>query len=197
MIKLDNTNSTLTSLNCPEWFPRLCEKILMGLPEQKRRQWESDMTQQIQAGFSDWQNFYHKLCIFSLEKICRNTDYPIVKQPIAGVILLHRIQENMDSPKWDSARYNAEDATCNTSGIRGPRLTPVVCSAHEAARCAAWSTWGAIGFSVWSACESAAWDSVDSLEKGDSGTWKESRQKAYAKIAEKIVLLLTEEGKVS
>ena len=96
-------------MNVPIWFPYLLDDVFEGLPDGKRQRFAVEVVNAIPIGFSNWQSFYHKLCLFNLEKICKNIDHPIVKQEIADIIILHRNEEK-DEVKWSAARSAAESA---------------------------------------------------------------------------------------
>ena len=87
----------------------------MGIIEKQRLQndqaklWPLKIIRAIPVGFSQWKSLYHKICVFILTKICKNTDHPLVKKEIDHIINLHR-KEETDEKVWKKARtaYAAE-----------------------------------------------------------------------------------------
>ena len=182
-------------LNTPEWISYLFDTVFEGLPAGKREQWALDVIKVIPVGFSNWQSLYHKLCIFNLEEICKNTDHPIVKQAIADIISLHKLEETYKQI-WYAAEYAAESAAWSAAR-----------SAGSSARSAAWSAARSAGSSarsvtkhIWSATESAARSAGSSARSAaTSAAWSAAwsiawyaESAAYVKISERIIELFGE-----
>ena len=165
-------------MQTPLWFPYLLDSVFENLPEGKRQQFAVNVIKSIPVGFADWQSYYHRFCVFLLEKICKNTDHPDVRQVIADIIMLHK-NEEQDEQKWSATESAAWSAT--ESAARS--------AARSATESAAWS---ATESAAWSATESAAW-SARSAAWSARSAWSAAWSATYLKISKKIISLFGED----
>ena len=80
----------------------------LGIPttDEMAKEFPLKLLKAIPVGFDNWQHVYHQLCIFMLEKICKNIDNEIVVKAICDVITLHKTESKDDSAKfadWSAA----------------------------------------------------------------------------------------------
>ena len=109
----DNYNCYEIELGIPEWLAKLEDILFEGMPNDKAKVFPLKFLKSIPIGFENWQHLYHQKCLYILEKECKNTDYPLVKQPICDIITLHKTEET-DTKKWvaaESAAWSARSAT--------------------------------------------------------------------------------------
>ena len=141
-----NHNCYETELGIPEWLARLEDTLFEEMSNNKAKEFPLKFLKSIPIGFDNWQHIYHQLCLYILEKECKNTDHPLVKQAICDIITLHKTEET-DSKKWSAARSAAESAA------ESARSAAAWSAARSAARSAAAESaaWSA----AWSAAESA------------------------------------------
>ena len=91
-----------TQLGIPVWVARLEDTLFEGMPNEKAKEFPLKLVKAIPTGFDNWQHIYHQLCIYILEKECKNTDHPLVKQAICDIITLHR-KESKEDKEWSAA----------------------------------------------------------------------------------------------
>ena len=124
MIHSSNHEDLESLYGIPEWLGRLVDVLFEGMENKYSKEFYLSFIKTVAnpsfLGFDSWQHIYHQICLHNLEKECKNTDHPLVKQAISDIIALHRIEET-DKEKWAAAETAADFA------------------ARSAARSAAWS----------------------------------------------------------
>jgi len=175
-IHSDSHNCYETELGIPEWVARLEDVLFEGIPNEYAKEFPLKLLKSIPIGYSNWRHVYHQLCVFMLEKTCKNINNKIVVKAICDIITLHKT-ESKDEAAWSDVRSAAWSA------------------AGSAAESTTWSVVrSAAEFAVRSAAESAAWSAVRSAARSaESTTWSVVRADAYYKISEKLIELLKNE----
>jgi len=170
MVHSNNHKDLEIQYGIPEWLGRLIDILFEGMKNVHSKEFFISFVKTITKysflGFENWQHIYHQLCVFMLEKICKNTDNKIVVKAICDIITLHKI-ESKDESAWSAAESAAWSA------------------AWSAAESAAWSA-------AWSAAESAAWSAAWSAAESAAWSVAESatRSTANYQISEKLIELL-------
>ena len=125
-------------LGLPEWFAHLEDAIYSGmLYNESANQFPIRLKKAIPVGFNNWKSLYHSLCVYLLEDICTDTDYPLVKGSISKIISLHKQQETNPSV-WLAAQLNAEIAVRTTESIASSIYLDAIALRGEAK--SVWST---------------------------------------------------------
>ncbi len=133
----DSHNCYEIELGIPEWFARLEDTLFEGMPNDKAKEFPLKLLQSIPLGFDNWQHIYHQICVFMLEKICKNIDNKIVVNSISIIITLHKI-ESKDIHKWSaacSAACSAVDSAEDSAACSAARSAAY--SAADSAACSA------------------------------------------------------------
>jgi len=187
-IHSNNHNCYEIELGIPEWVARLEDTLFEGMPNDKAKEFPLKLLQSIPIGFDNWQHVYHQLCIFMLEKICKNTDNEIVVKAICDIITLHK-SESKDESAWSAADSAAGSAArsagsaADSAGSAGSAADSAAGSAaRSAARSAAWSAGSAADSAAGSAARSAAW-SAGSAARSAAGSAADSAAGSAARSA--------------
>jgi len=178
-------------LGIPEWLARLEDTLFEGMPNDKAKEFPLKFLESIPIGFDNWQHIYHQLCVFMLEKICKNIDNKYVVKAICDIITLHKT-ESKDESAWSAAESAAESAAWSAARSAESAAWSAAWSAARSAESAAWSAESA----TWSAAESArsAARSAESTARStESAAWSAAWSAAYKSIADKLLELLEKE----
>ena len=173
-------------LQTPIWFAYLVDSIFEGLSDGKRQVFAMNLIKTIPVGFSHWQSWHHKFCVFILEDVCCNTDNPIIMQAVSDIIILHKKQEQ-DKHAWftawsagsaaesaaESAAWSARSAAWSAGSAGSAESTAR--SARSAAESAAES---AARSAAESAAESAAWSAGSAAESAAGSAESTARSAA-------------------
>ena len=196
-----NHKQAENELGIPEWIMHLMDTIFEGMPNKNSKEFPLKLFRSIPRGFDNWQHIYHQLCVFMLEKVCKNIDNKIVVKAICDIITLHKT-ESKDRSAWSAARsaawsaarsaaWSAAESTAWSAARSTARST-----AESAAESAAWSAArstaestaeSAAESAAWSAARSAAWSAAWSAARSAA------RSAAYKSIADKFIVLLETE----
>jgi len=172
-IHSDNHKDYETVLGIPQWIAHLEDKLFEGMQNKYARLFPLKLIKSIPIGFSNWQSIHHKISVFLLEDICKNTDHPTVKQAIHNIIQLHK-SESTDKAKWIAAHSAAHSAADSAARSAYSAACSAAYSVHstDSEYSAAHSAYSA----AYSAADSAAHSTADSA--------------AHYKISEKLIQLL-------
>jgi len=193
LLHSDNHSRFPIELGWPEWLGRLIDTLFEGVPNDKSKEFPLKLYRSIPLGFDNWQHIYHQLCVFMLEKICKNTDNEIVVKAICDVITLHKT-ESKDESAWSATRSAARSA-------ESAAWSADESAARSAARSAAWSADESAARSAESAARSAArsaaWSADESADESAarSAAWSADESAAYYDISEKLIDLFYKSSK--
>jgi hypothetical protein len=161
----------------PEWLEHLRDAVFEGLPDEDRHWWHVKLAESLPVT-SDWQPYYHRICIRILTLCLEHKGCwqdPYATQVIDAIELTISYHTNPSDEAKSSARFAAESAAeAARSAAWAAR------SAAWAARSAAWATKSA-AWSTWSAAESAAEAACSAWS-----AWS-ARSAACKRIAEEII----------
>ena len=189
-------------LGIPMWVAYLEDTLFEGMPNKDAKEFPLKLIKAIPTGFSNWQHIYHKLCIHILEKECKNTDHPLVKQAICDIITLHK-GESLDKAAWgdaysaaySAAEFAAESAAWSAAHCAAESAAHCAYSADSAAGSAAYSAARSARSAAYSAAHCAAEFAADHAADRAADRAYSAESAAYLSIANKLIQLLEVENK--
>ena len=196
-----------TEVIIPEWVTRLEYTLFEGMPNEKAKEFQLKFLKSIPNGFSNWQHIYHQLCVFMLEKICKNIDHKIVVKAICDIITLHKT-ESKDESAWSAVRlaaisagesaWLAAESAMSARSVRSPaRSAWLAAESARSVRSPARSAWSAVRLAAISvestmSAESVAESAVESAFSVRLAT-ESTMSAAYYDISEELIRLFENE----
>ena len=175
-------------LGIPEWFMHLMDILFEGMPNKHSKEFPLKLFSSIPIGMDNWQHIFHQLCVFMLEKICKNIDNKIVVKAICDVITLHKT-ESKDEYAWSAAESAAWSAA--ESAAESAAWSAAESAARSAARSAESAARSAESAAMYAA-RSVARSAMYAAEYAEYARYA-AESTTYKSIADKLIVLVEKE----